>query len=249
MKQRLTLFVLLIALLTLVTASLSTGDAAAAANVHINEIRIDQPSDDLDEYVELLGDASLSLDDLTYLVIGDGTGGSGVIEAVIDLGGKSLDSAGYFVIAEDTFTLGTADFTTPLNFENGDNVTHLLVEGFTGADGDDLDTNDDGVLDTEPWTSVLDSIALIEEVNPPTGTEYYYGTETIGPDGGYVPVHVFYCADSVEWRIGPFDPAGGKDTPGEANLCGAAGEFGSCGDAATFIHEVQGDGDSLTQGG
>ena len=241
MKHRLTFFFLLFCLMALV-ASVSIGAVTAAANVHINEIRIDQPSDDVDEYVELQGDANLSLDDLTYLVIGDGEGGSGVIEAVIDLDGQTLPADGLFVIAEDTFTLGTADFVTDLNFENSDNVTHLLVEGFTGANGDDLDTNDDGVLDTEPWTSVLDNIALIKEPNPPTSTEYYYGLETVGPDGSYVPGHVFYCADSLEWNIGPFVPAGGKDTPGAANLCGAAGEFGSCGDAATLIHEVQGDG-------
>ena len=80
---------------------------------------------------------------------------------------------------------------TTLNFENSDNVTHMLVDGFTGADGDDLDTNDDGVLDIEPWTSVVSKIALIKEENPPTGTEWHYGPPTVGPDGSFVPGHAY----------------------------------------------------------
>ncbi len=50
-----------------------------------------------------------------------------VIEAVVDLASQSIPAGGYFVAAESTFTLGTADLTTNLNFENSDNVTHLLV--------------------------------------------------------------------------------------------------------------------------
>ena len=41
--------------------------------ITINEIRADQPGADNDEYFELIGDASASLDGLTYLVIGDGS--------------------------------------------------------------------------------------------------------------------------------------------------------------------------------
>lgn len=66
--------------------------------ITINEIRIDQPGADNDEYFELFGDPMApSLDGLTYIVIGDGAiaAGSGVIEAVIDLTGQSLDLAGF----------------------------------------------------------------------------------------------------------------------------------------------------------
>ena len=61
--------------------------------VTISEIRIDQPSTDNDEYFELAGAAGTSMNGLTYLVIGDGTGGSGVIEAVVDLTGQSIPPA------------------------------------------------------------------------------------------------------------------------------------------------------------
>lgn len=201
--------------------AITEGAVVEVPEVFINEIRIDQPGDDNDEYIELSGEANTALDGLTYLVIGDGDGGSGVIETAIDLTGQTLDSEGLLLIAEPTFTLGTADFTTDLNFENGDNVTHLVVSNFTGAVGDDLDTNDDGVLDLEPF-SVVDGVALIEEANPPAGTEFEYGTDlglpVVGPDDVFVPGHVFRLPSGTgEFQIGAFDPVGGDDTPGAIN--------------------------------
>jgi predicted extracellular nuclease len=195
-----------------------SGICTADAQVSINEIRIDQPSTDNDEYFELVGDPGTSLDGLAYLVIGDGTDGSGVIEAVVDLAGESIPASGFFVVAESTFSLGAADLSTNLNFENSDNVTHLLVEGFTGSEGDDLDVDDDGILDNTPWGAIVDLIALVEEENPPSATEYHYGPPDIGPDGPFVPGHVFRLPDgSGDFQIGEFAPAGGDDTPGAAN--------------------------------
>ena len=187
---------------------------AQTSEVAINELRIDQPGTDNDEFFELVGPAGTSLSGLTYLVIGDGTGGSGVIEAVVDLTSQAIPASGLFVAAESTFTLATAQLITTLNFENSDNVTHLLVEGFTGTNGDDLDTDDDGTLDTTPWTAIVDSVALIETVG---SGDQVYSPNTVGPDGTFVPAHVFNCDDG--WRIGAFDPSGGDDTPGAANFC------------------------------
>lgn len=187
------------------------------ADPQLSEIRIDQTGADNDEYVELAGPPGTSLNGLTLLVIGDGTGGSGVIENVVALGASTIPASGYFVVAEDTFTLGTADLVAGLNFENMDNVTHLLVRDFSGTNGQDLDTNDDGVLDVTPWSAVVDRVALILEDNPPTTTEYHYGPPTVGPDQTNVPGHVFRCDDG--WRIGSFNPVGGDDTPGAANAC------------------------------
>ncbi|MEQ8764614.1 MAG: hypothetical protein RL885_11850 [Planctomycetota bacterium] len=192
--------------------------ATPAVAQQINEIRIDQPSTDNDEYFELFGTPNQALDGLTYVVIGDGSTASGTIEEAIDLTGLALDANGYFVAAEGSFTLGVADFTTSLNFENSDNVTHMLVTGFTGANGQDLDTNDDCVLDVTPWASIVDSIALVEEANPPTGTECFYGTG-IGPEsnqgGTFIPGQIYRCGN--RWFMGLFDPASGTDTPGAAN--------------------------------
>ena len=224
--------------LAVVVALIPTTVLAVGTGVTINEIRIDQPSFDVDEYFELTGDPSTSLDGLSYIVIGDGTGGSGVIEEVTDLTGLSLDSNGFFVAAESSFTLGTPDLTTTLSFENNDNVTHLLVDGFSGSNGDDLDTDDDGVLDVTPWTSIVDLIALIEEANPPSGTEYHYGPPTLGPDGSFVPGQAYDCATDG-WTIGDFG-TGTTDTPGETNVCDAVVVV----PLQLKIHDIQGAGSS-----
>lgn len=204
--------------------------ASAQAQIVINEIRIDQPGTDNQEYFELSGSAGASLNTLTYLVIGDGAGGSGVVEAVVSLAGLVIPGDGHFLAAETTFT-GSAPALWPgglpdalfgaagLNFENGDNVTHLLVDGFTGANGNDLDTDDDGLLDSTPWTSVLDSVALI--VDPTfTTSERVYSSTMVGPDGTFVPGHIYRSHDTTgPWKIGVFDGSvnGWNDTPGTTN--------------------------------
>jgi hypothetical protein len=197
------------------------------SDVFLNEIRIDQPGGDVDEYFELTAAGGTSLDRLTYLVIGDGSGGSGVIENVTSLAGRTMPADGLFVAAESSFTLGTPDLVTTLNFENSDNVTHLLVADFTGSNGQDLDTDDDGVLDAMPWSQQVDCVALVE--TPGSGDRIYCDT-TVGPDGSFVPGHVFLCDDG--WRIGGF-ALDATDTPGEENFC-LAGTF--------EIYEIQGSG-------
>ncbi len=197
-------------------ATLAAVPALAQTPV-LSEIRTDQPATDNDEYFELAGNPGASLSGLTYLVIGDSAGGaSGVIEEVTDLTGSIIPPSGFFVAAEATFSLGAADLTTDLNFENSDNVTHLLVAGFSGANGQDLDTNDDGVLDLTPWSQIVDLVAIIVEENPPTSTEYHYGPPVVGPDGFSAPGHVSRC--SAAWTVSRF-PLGLDDTPGAANTC------------------------------
>ena len=190
--------------------------AALDETIRISEVRIDQPSSDLDEFFELAGPAGAPLGGLAYIVIGDGTAGNnGVIEEATDLAGQFLDGSGLFVAAEATFGPGTADLITSLNFENGDNVTHMLVSGFTGSNGDDLDPDDDGVLDVTPWSAVVDSVAIIG----PAGTgDHVYCPTRVGPDGSGPPFHVYRCSPSLVWRIGPQDPAAGDDTPAAPNL-------------------------------
>ncbi|MFN0060834.1 MAG: dockerin type I repeat-containing protein [Planctomycetota bacterium] len=192
------------------------------AQIVINEIRIDEPGTDVNELFELAGPPGASLDTYTYLVIGDGTAAlaSGVVEAVVPLTGLTIPASGYFLAAEASLALpASADLVTALIFENDDNVTHMLVTGFTGALADDLDTDDDGVFDVTPWTAIVDLIAVIKEANPPTGTEYHYGPPSIGPDTFFSPSHVFRCPDTTgDFFLGVFGTGPG-DTPGALNAC------------------------------
>ncbi|MHC4317684.1 MAG: lamin tail domain-containing protein [Planctomycetota bacterium] len=198
-------------------------DCGPTPEVQINELRLDQPGGDDDEYFELVGEPGTSLDGLTYIVIGDGGGGDGTIEAVIPLTGSTIPDDGHFFAAEDDDTLGqVADLITTLNFENSDNVTHVLVAGFLGQSGDDVDPEDDCAQTVFPYFGELDRIAVIEEENPPEGTECHYGPPTVGPDGPYVPGQAYRCYPTGAWTIGGFT-LGANDTPGAVNF--------TCGDA------------------
>ncbi len=79
--------------------------------------------------------------------------------------------------------------------ETPDNMTFMLVTGFTGTDtfqtrapsdgsgGQDLDTNDDGILDVTPWSAIIDSVAL-KETNGPVpgaGQDWWYSANAAGP--------------------------------------------------------------------
>lgn len=220
--------------LALAAIGLTSFATDARAQVKINEIRIDQTGTDTDEYFELSGPSLMSLSGLTYIVVGDS--GSvhtcGVIEVVVHLDGYAIHADGYFAAADSAETQQLTGYdaripgTTPtpgqlggLNFENTDNFTHMLVSGFTGLNGQDLDTNDDGVLDVTPWTSVVDAVGLSKGTTPNcSGEEYIYTTTVVGPDGGNVPGHVYRCSDTGLWKIGLFSPLGATDTPGRKNL-------------------------------
>ena len=187
--------------------------------VQLQEIRIDQPGADDDEYAELRGDGNLILNGLWYLVIGDGAGGSGTIENATDLTGLALDN-GTLLLAEDADTLGvTTGAIVNLNFENTDNVTHVLVMNFYGSVGEDIDADDDGIVDYAPWTDTVDGVRII--FDPNGGDLTYLMDEEIGPTvDGYAPAHVYrYTSACGNFAMGTYDPddPNAVDTPGSEN--------------------------------
>jgi hypothetical protein len=217
------------AVVTALVLSLSVATWAQS----INEIRTNQIGDQDDEYFEIAGSAGASLDTLTYLVLGDSPGGgTGVVEAVVSLAGLSIPDDGFFLAAEVTFGApGTAfagivpDATLFINFENRQNRTHLLVDGFFGALNDDLDTDDDGTLDALPWMDVISAVGIVEEPDTtlPGVDQLYaalFGGVNVGPTNtGVAPGHLYRLPDeNGGWVIGNFslDP-NTDDTPGSTN--------------------------------
>lgn len=186
--------------------------------VHINEIRTDQPSSDIDEYFELKGSANESLDGLSYIVIGDGSSGNGTLDTAVNLSGLSLNSEGLLLISKSTLTLATPDVIKNFSFENSDNVTHALIRNTSLSSADDLDIDDDGILNTGLEEQIIDSIALVET---PTSGDAFYGATSIGPAGNFAPAHAYKCPEG--WQIGEFSPADGNDTPGAINSCQGTG--------------------------
>lgn len=166
------------------------------------------------EYVEVLGAASTDLATCQILDLeGDNTSNEGTVDEVIAVG--TTDAAGFWLanLAADSLENGT--------------VTLLLVKNFSGALGDDLDANDDGVLDTTPWEVMFDAVA----VNDGGAGDLTYGTPALGPnyDGlsSFAPGGASRIPDgtdtdaAVDWVRNDFDLAGipgytGTPDPGEA---------------------------------
>lgn len=239
------------------TVHASRVDAGAPpARVSINEIRIAQPGDDTDEYFELIGSPGASLEGLSYVVIGDnddGTGGSGIVECVVPLTG-TIPADGYFLVVEETFCLGagieSADLVLPtggLNFEEDDNVTHVLVPTGYLKVGDDIDADDDGCPDDLDFRGIVRSLLALVKLNisgcpepPSTETEFHYGPPfSIAPAGDPPIARAFLDTPfGGDWRDGLFDPALDTDTPGEPNSrfpVAPASITAVVGSSATFV--------------
>ncbi len=192
----------------------------------INEIRTDHDGSDTDEFFELNGTPGESLDGLAYIVIGDGSSPAplrGTIEHVTLLDGSSIPADGFFLAAESSYTgSGSVDLTAAINFENNDTYMHVLVRGFTGANGDDLDTDDDGTLDVLPWASIVDGLALIHPTSPDLDYSAQLGIASLGPhgsgDGEFE--HAFRIADGSSAWVGGLDNALGAPgvTEGVSNV-------------------------------
>jgi len=192
------------------------------ATIRINEVRIDQPGPDFDEYFELIGPPGFVLNNVSYIVVGRAAFAippfqNGFVQTVIDLDGVTIPSSGILLVAKSTFTLGTPDVVREFSFSELANVTHLLTVGFTGAVGDDLDTNNDGEFDVTPWDAILCDVAIVIDADPDGITqEFFYSDNVVGPDGAFSPSHIWRCSDTNEWRIGSAI-LGIDDTPGFPN--------------------------------
>ena len=217
------------------------------AGAVINEFSASTTGTDV-EYVEVWSAPSTDLSDLTILEIeGDFSGtATGTIDEVIPLG--STDAQGLWLqnLAPDTLENGT--------------ITLLLVRDFSGALGADLDTNDDGALDAQPWAEVVDAVA----VSDGGASHRTYGVPVIGPnyDGlsSFAPGGASRIPDggdtdtATDWVRNDFDLAGidgfvgtiqegeAYNTPGTPNQVFVPPPTGNCGDPATLIHEIQGSG-------
>lgn len=187
----------------------------------INEIRVDQPGGDDDEFVELFGAPGESLDDLSFVILQD----NGSIDGIVDLDGENLNANGFFVIAESTFTIGTADLTATLNLENGENSTYLLVQDLSGMQMDDLDADDDGVLETMPWTAIIDGVSSIDDEDTvldggPEDINYgpSLGLPVVGPDGTFLPGTFAAIPDGSDNYVPlAFSTDDEENTPGATN--------------------------------
>jgi predicted extracellular nuclease len=210
----------------------------------INEFVANHTSSDTQAFIEVLGDASTDYSAFTILEIEGESSNWGVIDAVLPVGTTS--GSGYWTDSED--------------MENG-TLTILLVENFSGSAGTDLDTDNDGTLDSTPWTRLVDDVA----VNDGGGADLTYSSTVLGPffdgnpfgPGGASRIPNGTDTDTAaDWVRNDFDgfgfpgfpgsPALGEaeNTPGAVNvvITVLTDPVGVCGDPATLIHDIQGAG-------
>jgi len=199
--------------------------AGPAAGQMITEVVFDHAGTDTHEFIEVAanpasvvppGVADTVLVDLSSyrIVVLDGStaggGNPGRIAKVFQPGttnGSGLWSTGYM-----SSTLERPIFTV------------LLVSGFSGTEGDDLDAGDDGVLDATPWTTIADGVAFSDG-----STGLTYAAPVLGPSfdgvatapGGASRFPYYGDTNSVtDWKRNDFD---GEGLPGFAGTL-VAGE-------------------------
>ncbi len=209
-----------------------------AGDFVINELRISSPaaldnaSNNFVEIYETSGTAADSTDGLFLLVISSDFA-PGSIDFAIDLTGGSTDGQGFMLVADDgtAAALDSGDVvvsgatpasTNGLDFFGSPSI-FLLVDGFSGSQGDDLDAADDGTLDTTPWTTILDSVSL----NNSTGDGFNYGlTNVVSSSNNFTPAAVARIPDGTgafALQRAPNDPNNDPfgddsgDTPGFTN--------------------------------
>jgi predicted extracellular nuclease len=196
------------------------------------------------EWVEVFGSTDTDYSAYTILEIEGDTTGAGVVDEVIPVG--TTDAGGFWLqnLAANALENGT--------------LSLLLVKDFTGALGDDLDTNNDGVFDITPWSALADGVS----VNDGGTGDFTYGTPSLGvgydglpyAPGGASRYPDGYDTDAdTDWVRNDFDLAGipgyaGTIILGEAyNTPGAPNQIyvpppEACGDPFTPIYQVQGSG-------
>ena len=224
---------------------LAAGTSRAA--IVVNEHFADPPNrpsptgENGQEFFELLNTSggAVSLDGVWLLQVeGDGNV-AGTIDRAINLSAHSTGSNGLFLWRDNTETLLPApapetvvhveDFNP--DFENL-SVTLMVVRGFTGNVGDDLDTNNDGVLDSTPWTSVDDAVGFRDLTTDQTysagfGPSFTEGATSISNIQAYLrtPDGVGVAVNVTDNPLGPYEvttsssplPDGYTLTPGSPN--------------------------------
>ncbi|HSO01104.1 MAG TPA: lamin tail domain-containing protein, partial [Gaiellaceae bacterium] len=207
---------------SLKASSPGAANSCTAANVIvINEVDYDQPGTDAAEYLELknTGAAAVNLDPYVVELTNGAT--AGAVYGTFDLPAVSLAGGDYYVICANAATVPSCDLDVDPNtdrIQNGspDGVRLMLA----GAAVD----------------------ALSYEGNTAGSTE---GTGTTAADSNSAAnVGLSRCPDGADTDNNDADFVLAPITPGATNVCGPPppDPVGNCGEPATRIHTVQGNG-------
>lgn len=194
------------------TLGMFSAAALAQQSPMINEFVFDHVGTDANEFVEIWGPSNFNLANFQLIGIeGDGSV-AGVVDNNVQPG--TTDANGFW----------TTSFGSNV-WENG-TLTLLLVTGFSGSVGLDLDTNNDGILDSTPWSGITDGVAVSDNV----AGDFAYTSVVLNPDfdGGVFRVggasripNGTDTNSTADWMRNDFDGAGfvgftGTPVTGEA---------------------------------
>lgn len=196
-------------------------DAQDTPTPVINEFVFNHAGADSNEYIEVLAEPMADYGALSLLIVeGDGLA-AGTVERVYEVGSVGADGR---------WITGLLDS----EIENG-TQTLLLVAEFNGSVGDVLDADRDDALDDEPWSVLLDSVAVTDG----DVTDVTYSEVVLDPNyddvafgvGGASRIPDGVDTDRVtDWVRNDFDGAGlpgfdeeadpgeALNTPGSANV-------------------------------
>ncbi len=144
------------------------GSLALNAQIQFNEIFFNPPgTDNGNEFVEIAGPPNSALTNVWLVVIEGDAANAGVVDQAVNLTGNTIGANGLFLQRDAaTVLLPPPNAQTSVlvqdfvpDIENGCN-TYLLVSDFSGTVGTDLDTDNNGTLDLQPWTGVYDAVAF-----------------------------------------------------------------------------------------
>lgn len=179
-----------------------------AAHPVINEFVFNHTGADINEFVEVASDPSQDLSAYSVVILDGDGGASGNVNQVLSLG--VANSSGYQLA-------GGGMLNSVL--QNG-SQTVLLVTDFSGAVNDDLDTDDDGILDSTPWTAVIDDVAVFDgDLNDNLYSTSVLTAATMNDGNLFTPGGASRIPDGVDtdtaadWVRNAFSGEGNPDFP------------------------------------
>lgn len=165
-------------------AAIAALTTAAEASVKINEFEPNPVgADAASQQFEFLGTPGEFFSGWVLSIEADNISAAGTVDRASTFSG-TFDANGLLLVS-------IPDLENPSN-------TVLLTDTFTGSVGDDLDTDNDGVIDdTGNWNEVLDAIAILD-----TASDFSYASQLGGtdfPDIGDEPRLVFRDSVTMDW--------------------------------------------------
>ena len=130
-------------------ASPGLADDDDATEPVINEFVFNHFGSDRFEFIEILGDEETDYSAFTVVVIEGDSFDPGLIDQLFRVGATNEDGLKFTAFLSNRLENGTQTLLLVKNFD------------FTVATlGTDLDTDNDGTLDSTPWTSIVDGVAV-----------------------------------------------------------------------------------------